>query len=117
MSTKKMQGVRYPGLDPEYTIPQTLTDLENDGNFVQDADYTHQTLLVDEIPNTVQTFTFASDGSVSQVLHKRGTATVRTDTFTYTSSTITETRVLSSGETLVIVTDLDDLVTTVTYSN
>lgn len=116
MSMKKMQGVKYPGLDPEYTIPQKLTDLENDGNFVQDAAYTHQTLLVDEIPNTVQTFTFASDGSVSQVLHKRGTATVRTDTFAYAASSITETRTLSSGETLTIVTDLDDLTVTVTHS-
>lgn len=72
-------------------------------------------LLHDEIPNTVQTYVF-TDGSVSQVLHKSGNTTVRTDTFTYATNTITEVRTLNTGERLTIVTNLTTLETTVTYA-
>lgn len=72
-------------------------------------------LLHDEIPTTVQTYVF-TDGSVSQVLHKSGNTTVRTDTFTYATNTITEVRKLSTGESLTIVTNLQTLETTVTYA-
>lgn len=72
-------------------------------------------LLHDEIPTTVQTYVF-TDGSVSQVLHKSGNTTVRTDTFTYATNTITEARTLNTGESLTIVTNLQTLETTVTYA-
>ena len=72
-------------------------------------------LLHDEIPTTVQTYVF-TDGSVSQVLHKSGNTTVRTDTFTYATNTITEVRTLKTGESLTIVTNLQTLETTVTYA-
>ena len=72
-------------------------------------------LLHDEIPNTVQTYTF-TDGSVSQVLHKSGNTTVRTDTFTYATNTIIEVRTLNTGESLTIVTNLQTLETAVTYA-
>lgn len=72
-------------------------------------------LLHDEIPTTVQTYVF-TDGSVSQVLHKSGNTTVRTDTFTYATNTITEVRKLNTGESLTIVTNLQTLETTVTYA-
>lgn len=72
-------------------------------------------LLHDEIPNTVQTYVF-TDGSVSQVLHKSGNTTVRTDAFTYATNTITEVRTLNTGERLTIVTNLTTLETTVTYA-
>lgn len=72
-------------------------------------------LLHDEIPNTVQTYVF-TDGSVSQVLHKSGNTTVRTDTFTYATNTITEVRTLNTGESLTIVTNLQTLETAVTYA-
>lgn len=72
-------------------------------------------LLHDEIPTTVQTYVF-TDGSVSQVLHKSGNTTVRTDTFTYATNTITEVRKLNTGESLKIVTNLQTLETTVTYA-
>lgn len=84
------------------------------GNDVQDLK-SAMNLLHDEIPNTVQTYTF-TDGSVSQVLHKSGNTTVRTDTFTYATNTITEVRTLNTGESLTIVTNLQTLETAVTYA-
>lgn len=74
-----------------------------------------QDLFHEEIPDTTQTYTF-SNGSVSQVIHSRNSAAVRTDTFTYGSSTITEVRTLDTGETLTIITNLLTLETTVTYT-
>ena len=87
------------------------TALENDIGDLKSA----MNLLHDEIPNTVQTYTF-TDGSVSQVLHKSGNTTVRTDTFTYATNTITEVRTLNTGESLTIVTNLQTLETAVTYA-
>lgn len=84
------------------------------GNDVQDLKSAMK-LLCEEIPNTVQTYVFA-DGSVSQVLHKSGNTTVRTDTFTYATNTITEVRTLNTGESLTIVTNLQTLETVVTYA-
>ena len=72
-------------------------------------------LLNDEVPNTTQEYTF-SNGKVSQVVHSRNSSSVRTDTFTYGTGTITEVRTLSTGENLTIVTNLTTLETTITYS-
>lgn len=72
-------------------------------------------LFLDEIKNTVQTYTF-TDGQVSHILHKSGNNTVRTDVFTYAANSITETRTLASGEALTIVTNLTTLETSVTYT-
>ena len=70
----------------------------------------------DEIDNTVQTITFASDGSVQKIEHKRDNVIIRTDTFTFTANTITEVRTLNTGESLAIVTNLQTLETVVTYA-
>jgi len=75
----------------------------------------YQKLLGDNIPDTTQTFTF-TDGAVSQILHKSGNTTVRTDAFTYAASSITEQRTLNTGEKMTIVTNLETLQTTVTYT-
>ena len=71
-------------------------------------------LQMDEIPDTIQSYTFA-DGSVSQITHSRSGVTIRTDTFTYGTDAITEVRTSSAG-TLTIVTNLTTLETTVTYA-
>lgn len=56
----------------------------------------------DYIGGTTQTPTII-DGQITQVVHKdSGNATLRTDTFTYTPSLITEIRTLSTGETLTL---------------
>ena len=70
-------------------------------------------LQMDEIPDTIQSYTFA-DGTVSQITHSRSGMTIRTDAFTYGADTITEVRTSSTG-TLTIVTNLTTLETTVTY--
>lgn len=72
-------------------------------------------LQMDEIPDTVQSYTFA-DGTVSQIVHKRSGVAIRTDVFTYGENTITEVRTLNTGESLTIVTNLTTLETTVTYA-
>lgn len=75
----------------------------------------YQKLLHDEIPGTTQTYEF-EEGAVSRVVHKSGNSTVRTDTFTYTDAMITETRTLSTGEKMVIATNLETLETATTYT-
>ena len=75
----------------------------------------YQMLLCDEVPDTVQAYTF-SGGSVSQVAHNRSNTAIRTDVFTYSDNTITEVRTLNTGESLTIVTNLTTLETTVTYA-
>ena len=80
---------------------------------LQIADLLH----LDEIDNTVQTITFDSAGSVQKIEHKRGNIVIRSDVFTFTDTVITEKRTLNTGESLTIVTNLDTLVTTVTYTD
>ena len=97
-------------VDSSLTIQGAAADAKVVGNLKSAMN-----LLHDEIPTTVQTYVF-TDGSVSQVLHKSGNTTVRTDTFTYATNTITEVRTLKTGESLTIVTNLQTLETTVTYA-
>lgn len=73
-------------------------------------------LLTDNIPDTVQSITFDSAGNVSQIIHTNNGQAVRTDTFTFTDSTITEARALAAGGSLTMVTNLETLQTTVTYA-
>ena len=97
-------------VDSSLTIQGAAADAKVVGNLKSAMN-----LLYDEIPTTVQTYVF-TDGSVSQVLHKSGNTTVRTDTFTYATNTITEVRTLNTGESLTIETNLQTLETTVTYA-
>lgn len=134
MANKPLQSITFPKLPNKYIVPQIdstlsqagkaadakavgdeITDIKQDlSENVGDLKIA-MNLLHDEIPNTVQTYTF-TDGSVSQVLHKSGSTTVRTDVFTYATNTITEVRTLNTGERLTIVTNLTTLETTVTYA-
>ena len=90
------------------------TNLNKIEQGIYDA-HVYEQLLCDEVPNTTQQYTF-SGGSVSQVLHKRSNATIRTDAFTYGENTITEVRTLNTGESVTIVTNLTTLETTITYT-
>ena len=74
-------------------------------------------LLSDEIPNTVQSVSFDSNGNVSSISHVSGSTTIRTDAFTFGTGTITEVRTLNTGENLTIITNLTTLQTTITYSD
>lgn len=130
MANKPLQSIKFPGLPDTYTVPQvdnTLTqtgaaaDAKKTGDEIadlkSDLDETEalQKLLCDDVPNTTQTYTF-TDGAVSQVTHSADNVAVRTDVFTYATSSITEVRTLNSGESLTIVTNLTTLETTVTFS-
>ena len=69
------------------------------------------------IAGTTQTIAFDSAGNVQSITHKDGSDnTVRTDVFTFAANSITETRTLSTGESLTIVTNLTTLETTITYA-
>lgn len=72
-------------------------------------------LLSDVIPDTVQSIAFDSAGNVSTITHVQSGTTVRTDAFTFGTSTITEVRTLVTGESLTLVTNTTTLQTTVTY--
>lgn len=76
----------------------------------------YQSLLAEEIPDTVQNYTF-SDGSVTQITHVRNADTIRTDAYTYGTGTIIEVRTLGTGESLTITTNLDTLETSVVYAD
>lgn len=88
--------------------------LEEAAPIVESA--TERLLHYEEIDDTIQTITFDSGGNVSEIVHAKNGNAVRTDTFVFGESTITETRTLSTGETLTIVTNLETLSTTVTYA-
>ena len=91
-------------------VTDEITDLKDD---LSENDILLK-LLADDVPNTVQTYTF-TNGAVSQVNHTSGQTVTRTDTFAYGASTITEVRTLNTGESLTIVTNLTTLETSVTY--
>ena len=74
-------------------------------------------LFQENIPGTVQTIAFDSAGNVQSITHMEGTTAVRTDVFTFGTSTITEVRTLATGESLTIVTNTDTLETTTTYAD
>ena len=116
MSNIPLKSITFPGLGNTYTVPVVDDTLSVSGG-AADAKVTGARLglLCDEIPNTVQEYTF-TDGTISQVTHKSGSTVVRTDAFIFTDEAVTETRTLNTRETLTIVTNLTTLETTVTYT-
>ena len=84
-------------------------------DFKDDVDI-HRNLLSDGIFGTTQTYSIGKDGSVTQILYKSNNTTIRTDTFVYSTNSITETRTLSTGDVLVITYNLDTLEITMTYT-
>ena len=73
-------------------------------------------LHADGIPGAAQAVTWDSYGNVTTVTHSVGGVTVRTDSFTYSGTSITETRTLATGESLVLITDLRTWATAATYT-
>ena len=73
-------------------------------------------LLLSDIPNTKQSYVF-TDGVISSVLHKQGTNTIRTDTFTFSDTTVVEIRSLANNAgVLTLTTDLSTLETDIVYN-
>lgn len=75
-------------------------------------------LMMDNIPDTTVTPTFDANGDVTQIVHVDSvqSATVRTDVFTKTTTTVTEVRTLATGEILTITTNRNTKVSTYTIS-
>ena len=73
-------------------------------------------LHAEMLNGTTQTLVKDSDGNVTGIAHSDGQDVVRTDSYSVTDSLATETRVLDTGETLTITTDLETLATTITYT-
>lgn len=98
--------------DVAESIPEDYSQLSADVTGLKSA----FALFQENIPGTVQTIAFDSAGNIQSVTHKENNVVVRTDVFTFASSTITEVRTLASGESLTIVTNTETLETTTTYA-
>jgi hypothetical protein len=59
----------------------------------------NEMLLSDNIRGTTQIPTY-SENTITKVEHKSGAAVLRTDNFIYTTTLITETRTLATGESI-----------------
>ena len=73
-------------------------------------------LTTENIPGETQTVNYDSTGTLSTITHVVSGTTIRTDAFTFDADSVTEVRTLNSGQVLTLVTDLDTLVTTTTYT-
>ena len=104
--------IEQAGEDTRATIPSDYTQLSDDVTELKSA----FALFQENIPGTVQTIAFDSAGNIQSVTHRENNVVVRTDVFTFASSTITEVRTLASGESLTIVTNTETLETTTTYA-
>lgn len=104
--------IEQAGADTRATIPPDYTQLSDDVTELKSA----FALFQENIPGTVQTIAFDSAGNIQSVTHRENNVVVRTDVFTFASSTITEVRTLASGESLIIVTNTETLETTTTYA-
>lgn len=103
------QAVEDKGEEVIDSIPQDYSAL------VQDVDDLTRQLnhFDDNLPGTVQTVNFGTDGKPSSVVHTKNGATVRTDAYTWGDGTVTETRTTADGSYITMVTDLTTLVTTI----
>lgn len=104
----QVQAVEDKGDEVLDSIPQDYTDLVDDV-----ADLSRHLSYFDDIPGTVQSVNFGTDGKPSSVVHTKSGVTVRTDSFTWGTGTVTETRTLANGSYITMVTDLTTLVTTI----
>ena len=104
-ATKSGEVVTITVVDANGTTTQTLTDPS-----------TLTLLLAENVPGTVAQIQYDTSGNVTGIQHKSGNTVIRADAFTYTDTTITETRTLNTGAILTIMTNLSTLDTTTTYT-
>lgn len=95
------------------TFAVNIEKLISDNKLLNDDSHDYL-LLQTSIKGSTATITKNSDGKVSVITHKIGTTTVRTDTFTYAATTITEVRDLTGkNKKLTLVYNLVTLETVV----
>lgn len=74
-------------------------------------------LEVDDIPGTTQSIVYNSDtGDIARIIHVKDGTNYRVDSFVFEDNLITETRTLTTGQKLTLVTDTTTSVTTTTYT-
>lgn len=76
-------------------------------------------LLLDDIPDTVQTLQRNAAGKVSGIVHTStaaGVGVVRTDTYVFSDTSVVETRTLASGESLTITVNKTTKETTLVHT-
>lgn len=98
----------------EESIPADYTQLSDDVTGLKSA-----LLLLDDIPDTVQTLQRNEAGKVSGIVHTStasGGGVVRTDSYVFSDSAVVETRTLASGESLTITVNKATKVTTLVYA-
>lgn len=96
------------------TTTETVTDPSDEV-----ADLKSALLLLDDIPDTVQTLQRNEAEKVSGIVHTStaaGGGVVRTDSYVFSDSTVVETRTLASGESLTITVNKATKVTTLVYA-
>ena len=93
-----------------YDIDQQKTQRQINA---EQADLKSAFQLFDDIPGSTQTVNFGSDGKPSSIVYTVNGVAARTDTFTWGSGTVTETRTLADGKHITFTTNLTTLVTTI----
>lgn len=68
--------------------------------------YKRSLLYSDSIQGTTQTPTF-TNSQITKIEHKNGSIVIRTDTFTYSATKITEIRTLNTSETITLEYNFD----------
>jgi len=70
-------------------------------------------ILQSELLGVSTTVTMDSNGNPTSITYTKDNATVRTDTFVWTTNSVTETRTLANGKYITIVTNLETLAQTI----
>lgn len=77
MSNKKLQTIKFPGLNDTYTIPQTYTDVGAASASHTHSDYATQS-YVDSAISSISIPSAESDAAVSSMLQSLGLNTTTT---------------------------------------
>ena len=102
-----MAATGYLHTDGE--LYEEINGLENQINGLN----IEETLLRSDIPGTTVTVTFDSNGNPTSIVHTANNVTVRTDSFVWSTGTVTETRTLANGKYITITTNLVTLAQTI----
>ena len=76
------------------------------------SDELEEKLLRDEIPGTTTTVTMDSNGNPTSIVHSADGTTVRTDSFVWSTGSVTETRT-AGDKYITITTNLETLAQTI----
>ena len=90
-------------------IAGDLSELSNDYHGIEEE----EKILRSELPGTSSTVVMDGNGNPTSITYTKDNATVRTDTFVWSTGSVTETRTLANGKYITIVTNLETLAQTI----